>query len=103
MIECHVNDNGGDRSKGKENRRHRRGDRPEGHEARDGSQEGEEDPCEETTAHGPGKVAWNSSEQGEEEEGVESVACGSIGGEGSILDRRVLQLHVLLALIEQFL
>ena len=79
-------------------RRYARGDGPEDHENGDARKEGEEDPCEETSAGLAGKVAWNDGQQGEEQDVVEALAPGCIRRERTILDRWVLLEHCQLLL-----
>lgn len=68
-----------------------RGKSPERHEDGNGSQDGEEDPCLETTIHLPGKVAGNTSKKADENLVVERLATSGIGWERCILDGGILK------------
>ena len=72
--------------------RHGRGDGPEGHEDRNGEDEGEDEPCPEATVQLPGAPGGNTSQEREEDDIVEALSTSSVGGEGSVLDSRVLLL-----------
>lgn len=63
---------------------------PKGHENGNGTQDDEEEPCLQTTTDLEGEVEGNTSEQSKEDVVVEAVAAWAIGGQGSVLDGRVL-------------
>ena len=67
-----------------------RGNGPEGHEDRDGSQETEEDPGLEATTNLVGHVGGDAAEESEQDIVVERLAASCIGGERGVLDCWVL-------------
>lgn len=69
---------------------HGGGEGPEGHEDGDGGEGGQEEPCEEAAVGFPGQVARDDGEEEEEGGVAEVLGAGTVGGEGAILDRRVL-------------
>lgn len=66
------------------------GNGPESHQDGDGSQNGKEDPCLETTTDLVGHVAGDTAEESEEDIVVERLATSCVGGERSVLDSWVL-------------
>lgn len=71
--------------------RNGRSNSPEGHQNRDRGKDSKEDGGVETTANLAGQVPRNEYEQREKQDVREPIAAGRIGGNGSILDSRVLQ------------
>lgn len=71
--------------------RNGRSNSPEGHQNGDRGKDSEEDGGVETTANLAGQVPRNEHEQREEQDVREAIAAGRIGGNGSILDSRILQ------------
>lgn len=64
---------------------------PVGHQNGDRGKDSEEDGGVETTANLASQVPRNEHEQREEQDVGEAIAAGRVGGNGSILDSRVLQ------------
>ena len=64
--------------------------RPEGGEDGDGREEGEEDGCLKAAAEFPGEVVGDAAEGCEEQDVVELLAAGPVGGERCIFDGGIL-------------
>ena len=94
VLECKVVLDGGTRvaSLLVDTGRHGRGDGPERHEDGNGEDEGEDEPCPEATVQLPCAPCRDTSQEREEDDIVEALSTSSVGGEGSVLDSRVLLL-----------